>query len=136
MNFKNGLSKSWRKESKKVRSVISNIKKNWVLHHINAPCHTTISINKYSTSKHIFVAPQLPYSPDLTPCHFFSFPRLKNNLNEHHFGALENIKNVVTDQLKVIPVSKVLHRSEDWKNCLRLCVHFLKSDFERANIEF
>ncbi|GFY10449.1 uncharacterized protein TNCV_1463391 [Trichonephila clavipes] len=49
------------------------------------------SVNRFLASKNIPVAPQPPYSPDLSPCDFFLFPKLKNPLKEHHFGTLKNI---------------------------------------------
>jgi len=64
-----------------------------MLHHDNAPCHTAVSINKCLAEKSIPVAPQSPYSPDLSPCDFFLFPRLKNNLKGRHFGTLDNIQH-------------------------------------------
>ncbi|GFV90585.1 uncharacterized protein TNCV_2223011 [Trichonephila clavipes] len=68
--------------------------------------HTAISVNHFLASKNIHVAPQPPYSPDLSPCDFFLFPKLKNHLKGHHFGTLENIQTAVTDQLKAIPISE------------------------------
>jgi len=53
--------------------------------------------------KNIPVVPQYPYSPDLSPCDFFLFPRLKTHLKERHFGTLDNIQKSVTDKLKGIP---------------------------------
>ena len=39
-----------------------------------------------------FQSPAPPhYSPDLSPCDFFLFPKLSNVLNACHFGTLENI---------------------------------------------
>ena len=42
----------------------------------------------FLVEKNIPVVPQPPYSPDLSPCDFFLFPRLKNHLKGHHFGTL------------------------------------------------
>ena len=47
----------------------------WMLHHDNAPCHTAISVNEFLAKKGISVVPQPPYSPDLSPCDFFLFPK-------------------------------------------------------------
>ncbi|EFN79006.1 hypothetical protein EAI_12161, partial [Harpegnathos saltator] len=38
------------------------------------------------------ITSQPPYSPDLSPCDFFPFPKLKNVLKGCHFGTLENIQ--------------------------------------------
>uniref|UniRef100_A0A2S2NRT1 Mariner Mos1 transposase n=1 Tax=Schizaphis graminum TaxID=13262 RepID=A0A2S2NRT1_SCHGA len=89
---------------KRVIWVRPNIKNTWVLHHDNAPCHRVISIIQFLAAKNIPVAPQPPYSPNLSPCDFFLFPRIKIHLKGQHFGTLENIKMYVTDQLKAIPV--------------------------------
>lgn len=52
-----------------------------MLHHDNASCHTTLSMNEYLAEKNIPIVPQSPYSPDLSPCDFFLFPKIKNHLN-------------------------------------------------------
>ena len=41
--------------------------------------------------KSIPMVPQPPYSPDLSPCDFLLFLRLKNHLKGRHFGTLDNI---------------------------------------------
>jgi hypothetical protein len=91
---------------KRVIWVRPNIKNTWVLHHDNAPCHTAISINQFLATKNIPMAPQPPYSSDLSLCDFFLFPRIKIHLKGQHFGTLENIKMSVTDQLKAIPITE------------------------------
>ncbi|GFS61352.1 uncharacterized protein TNCV_3105451 [Trichonephila clavipes] len=63
-------------------------------------------LNRFLASKNISVAPQPPYSPDLSPCDFFLVPKSKNHLEGHHFGTLENIQMAATDQLKAIPISE------------------------------
>jgi len=83
-----------------------------MLHHYNAPCHTAISVNEFLDKKGISVVPQPPYSPDLSSCDFFLFPKLKFHLKDRHFGTVDNIQKVVTDQLRAI-----LH--EDFQHCYR-----------------
>jgi len=105
-----------------------------VLHHDNAPCHIAISVNQFLASKNIPVAPQPPYLPDLSPCDFFLFPRLKKHLKRRHFVALENIQETVTDQMKAIPVSEFQHCYEEWKDRLQRCVAPQGSYFEGDNV--
>ena len=76
---------------KMVARVRPGIARTWMLHHDNAPCHTAVSINGFLAEKSIPVVPQPPYSPDLSPCDFFLFPRLKNHLKGRHFVILDNI---------------------------------------------
>jgi len=72
-------------------------------HHDNAPGHTAISVNEFVTKKGIPVVPQPLYSPDLSPCNFFLFPKLKFHLKDRHFGTVDNIQKVVTEQLRALP---------------------------------
>ncbi|GFY06058.1 putative mariner transposase [Trichonephila clavipes] len=81
------------------------------------------------------VAPQPPYSPDLSPCDFFLFPKLKNHLKGHNFGTLENIQTAVTDQLKAISISEFHQCYEEWKKRLQRCVASEGSYFEGDNVE-
>ena len=75
---------------KRVHRVRPEIVDTWMLHHDNAPCHTSISVNEFLAKKDISMVPQPPYSPDLSPCEFFLFPKLK-------FHLKINIQKVVTD---------------------------------------
>ncbi|GFT20242.1 putative transposase [Trichonephila clavipes] len=92
-------------------------------------------MNSFLASKNISVAPQPPYSPDLSPCDFFLFMKLTNHLKGHHFGSLENIQMAVTNQLKAIPISEFHQCYEEWKMRLQRCVASGGSYFERDNVE-
>ncbi|UYV76983.1 CLCN3 [Cordylochernes scorpioides] len=52
-------------------------RKSWILHHDNAPVHTALKISKFRQDHSTSVFPQPPYSPDLAPCDFFLFGKLK-----------------------------------------------------------
>ena len=64
----------------RVARVRPGIARTWMLHHDNAPCHTAVSINEFLADKSIPLVPQPLNSSDLSPCDFFLFPRLKNQL--------------------------------------------------------
>ncbi|UYV79244.1 hypothetical protein LAZ67_17001721 [Cordylochernes scorpioides] len=51
--------------------------KNWLLHHDNAPAHTSLLVRDILAKNNTLMMPQPPYSPDLPPCDFFLFPKLK-----------------------------------------------------------
>ena len=36
-----------------------------------------------------------PYSPDLAPCDFYLFPKLKEHLRGHHFQTIEELQKAV-----------------------------------------
>ncbi|GFT20167.1 putative transposase [Trichonephila clavipes] len=94
-----------------------------------------LCIQIVAEQKNIPVAPQPPYSPDLRPCDFFLFPKLKNHPKGHHFGTKENIQTAVTDQLKAIPISEFHQCYEEWKKRLQRCVASEGSYFEGDNVE-
>ena len=82
---------------KRVQRVRRDIADDWVLQHDNAPAHTALSIREFLAKKNISVLPHPPYSPDLAPCDFYLFPKLKSKLKGHHFGTMENIQKIVTN---------------------------------------
>jgi histone-lysine N-methyltransferase SETMAR len=49
----------------------------WALHHDNMPAHTSGLVGQFLTSTKTTVTPHTPYSPDLAPCDFFLFPKMK-----------------------------------------------------------
>ena len=66
--------------------------KSWLLHHNNAPAYNALSIQQFLTKKNITVLEQSPYSPDLAPCDFFIFPKLKGIIKGTRFEGMEVIK--------------------------------------------
>ena len=42
--------------------------------------------------------PQLPYAPDMAPCDFFFFPRMKKKTMKGCFVTVEEIKTKIADQ--------------------------------------
>jgi transposase len=86
---------------KRVQRVRRDIADDWVLHHDKAPAHTALSIGEFLANKNIPTLPHPPYSPDLVPCDFYLFPKLKSKLKGHHFGTVENIRKILTDDLKI-----------------------------------
>jgi histone-lysine N-methyltransferase SETMAR len=52
---------------------------NWLLHH-DVPAHTFLKTTKFVRNNNIVIIPHPPYSPDLDPCDFTLFPKLKMKL--------------------------------------------------------
>ena len=61
-----------------------------VFHHNNAPAHKAISVRQFFVKKQIIALDHPPYSPDLTPCDFWLFPRLKAVMKRTHYQGLSN----------------------------------------------
>ncbi|UYV83530.1 hypothetical protein LAZ67_23001365 [Cordylochernes scorpioides] len=60
--------------------------------------------------------PQPPYSPDLAPCDFFLFPKLKRPIKRRRYATLDEMKTASKEELKKIFKNEFLKCFEDWKN--------------------
>jgi transposase len=64
----------------------------FLLHHDNAPCHTPLVIRQFLADKVITVRPHPPYSPDLAPCDFWLFPKIKLTIKGNRFHTIPEIE--------------------------------------------
>ena len=53
--------------------------------HDNASCHKCDFVKSFLASEKVKVLNHPPYSPDLSPCDFFLFPRLKKMLSGNKY---------------------------------------------------
>ena len=65
----------------------------WHFHQDNAPVHNSILVIGYLSKLGIKIVPQPPYSPDLGPCDFWSFPKLRSC----RYETIEEMKEAVTN---------------------------------------
>ncbi|UYV76679.1 hypothetical protein LAZ67_14001721, partial [Cordylochernes scorpioides] len=63
--------------------------KNWLLHHDNAPAHTSLLVRDFLAKNNTLMMPQPPYSPDLAPCDFLLFPKLKRPMKGRRYATLD-----------------------------------------------
>ena len=110
---------------KRVQRVRTDIADDWVLHHDNTPAHTALSIREF-LAKSIPVLPHPPYSPDLAPCDFCLFPKLKLKLKGRHFGTMEN----TTNELHTLTENYFRYCYDQWKERWSHCVTSQGSYFE------
>ena len=64
----------------------------WHFHQDNAPGHNPIRVTDYLTKMGIKTVPHPPYSPDLAPCDFCLFPKLRGS----RYETTEEMKEAVT----------------------------------------
>jgi hypothetical protein len=57
-------------------------------------CHTSFAVREFLARHNITTLPHPPYSPDLAPCDFFLFPKLKSHLKRHHLGQLKTSRQL------------------------------------------
>jgi hypothetical protein len=88
----------------------------WLLKHDDAPQHAALNVRVFLAKHSIPVVPHLPYSPDLAPCNFFLFPRLKTTLMGKQFQEIMKIQLNTTWQLQAIPKQAYNTCTEKWKD--------------------
>ena len=64
----------------------------WHFHQDNAPVHNSILVTDYLTKMGINTVPQSPCSPDLAPCDFWLFSKLRGC----RYETIEEMKEAVT----------------------------------------
>ncbi|EGI67907.1 FLJ37770-like protein [Acromyrmex echinatior] len=71
-----------------------------------------------------------PYSPDLAPCDFSLFPKLKLKLKGRFFDDIPTIQSVSTQALEVIPQTELEHAFESLLNRCNKCIEARGEYFE------
>jgi hypothetical protein len=107
----------------------------WFLYQDNAPCHAALSVREFLAKHSIPVVPHSPHSPDLAPCDFFLFPRLKSTLKGKRFEDVSEIQLNTTRQLQAIPKQVYQKFIEKWKDRWNRCKQSGGSYFEGDNFE-
>ena len=77
--------------------------------------HTSHLVQKFLAKHGTAQLRQSPYSPDLAPCDFFLFPRLKKILKGHRFEAKEDIKRNSTKTPLDIPKEEFAKCFQQWQ---------------------
>ena len=65
-----------------------------------------------------------PNSPDLSPCDFFLFPRLKKMLSENKYTSRSSLGSAIYQCLQQIPKEDYLSAFRDWqkgKKVTKMC---------------
>jgi len=94
----------------------------WMLHHDNAPAHTSLLIREFLMKHETTVVPQLPYSPDLAPADFFLFPKLKSSIKGCRFQTVEEIEEISIHDLRAIPQNMFQDSFQNWKKHWKWCI--------------
>jgi len=85
----------------RIRRILPEYKdeSSWCLLHDNAPSHTSLIVRRFLTKNSVCVLNHPPYSPDLAPCDFSLFQKLKMKLKGIYFQDVPTIQNYSTSVL-------------------------------------
>ena len=104
----------------------------WYFHQDNAPVHNSILVTDYLTKMGIKTVPHPPYSPDLAPCDFWLFPKLKEKLRGCRYETIEEMKEAVTKVIDTL-TQEDFHRAfqkllERYNECITAGGDYYKRD--------
>ena len=88
--------------------------------HDNAPAHSSNLLQQFLAKHKVVQLHRPPYSPDIAPCDFWMFPKLKMALEGKRFDEIETIQNNATRELKTIPKSA-------FEDCFKMWIRITKN---------
>ena len=98
--------------------------------HVNASFHKCEVLSLFLVSEKVKVLNHPPYSPDLSPCDFFLFPRLKKLLSGNKYTSRSSLGSAIYQCLQQIPKEDYLSAFRDWVKRLQKCVSVKGKYFE------
>ena len=98
--------------------------------HDNASSHKCEVVKSFLSSEKVKVLNHPPYSPDLSPCDFFLFPRLKKMLSGNMYTSRSSLGSAIYQCLQQIPKEDYLSAFCDWVKRLQKCVSVKGEYFE------
>ena len=84
--------------------------------------HESATVQEYLKESGLNVLDHPPYRPDLTPCDFWLFPRLKRMLARHRFESRCGIGSGVYQCLQHIPKKDYRAAFRKWVDRCKMCV--------------
>ena len=98
--------------------------------HDNTPAHKSTTVQEYLKASGLDVLDHPPYSPDLSPCDFWLFPRLKKMLPGHRFESRCGIGSAVYQCLQHIPREDYQAAFRKWVDRCKMCMEADGAYFE------
>ena len=98
--------------------------------HDNASSHKCEVVKSFLASEKVKVLNQPPYSPYLSPCDFFLFPRLKKMLSGNKYMTRSSLGSAIYQCLQQTLKGDYLSAFRDWVKRLQKCVSVKGEYFE------
>ena len=104
--------------------------RDWLLHHDNAPAHTSLVVREFLTKNNMTTVPYPAYSPNLSPCDFYLFPKMKLRLNGRCFVSIEEIQAELQQVLNMLMPADFNECFQKWQNRWDRCIQAQGDYFE------
>ncbi|CAH1985486.1 unnamed protein product [Acanthoscelides obtectus] len=102
-----------------------------ILHQDNASSHTAQKTRQYLTEENVELLDHPPYSPDLSPNDFFTFPKSKNRLRGQRFHSPEEALDVFKNAVLDLPANEWNKCFENWFERMQMCINLHGGCFEK-----
>jgi hypothetical protein len=79
------------------------------------PAHMSLKTTEFVTNSNMVIIPHPPYSPDLAPCDFALFPKLKMKLMLRHIETVSDIQRELQEVHDSIKENDFHGAFEAWK---------------------
>ena len=91
-------------------------------HHDNAPVHTAVRTLDFLEAEVVQLLPHPPYSPDLAPCDFFLFPKVKSMLKGRRFSCDEEAVDAYFEAVSTIDKEEWGEVLKKWFERMQKCI--------------
>ena len=98
--------------------------------HDNAPAHKARIVTEFLKAENVTVLPHPAYSPDLAPCDFLLFPKLKFHLSGTKYKSRNALGSAIYQYLMSIPIQEYEHCFQKWIDRLKRCINAEGEYFE------
>jgi histone-lysine N-methyltransferase SETMAR len=105
-------------EQKRPKSGIRGL----ILHHDNAPAHTAHLTLSFLEESSVQLMSHPPYSPDLAPCDFWLFPKLKERLRGRRFESEDELKLEIDEALSNFDNGDYANCFGSWFDRMEKCI--------------
>lgn len=117
-------------------SIVGELRKNKpnrriILHHDNASAHTARKTIDYLDGEKVELLDHPPYSPDLSPNDFFTFPKIKDKLRGQRFQTPGEAVEAYKMAILSTPTSEFNKCFNDWFERMEKCIKFKGEYFEK-----
>ncbi|CAH1993670.1 unnamed protein product [Acanthoscelides obtectus] len=102
-----------------------------ILHQDNASSNTPQKTWQYLTEENVDLLDHPPYSPDLSPNDFFTFPKIENILRGQMFQSSEEAADAFKNAVLDLPANEWNKCFENWIERIQMCINLREEYLEK-----
>ncbi|CAH1965648.1 unnamed protein product [Acanthoscelides obtectus] len=102
-----------------------------ILHQDNASSHTAQRTRQYLTEENVELLDHPPYSLDLSPSDFFTFPKIKNRLRDQRIQSPEEAVDAFKKAVLDLLANEWNKCFENWFKRMQMCINLRGKYFEK-----